>query len=152
FVKPYANWTDFAANLKTPASVINFIAAYGTHADILAAGDNVAARREAATLLVLGGEGAPADRVEFLNSTGAWAGVETGLNLIDLWVGGLAEKKMPFGGMLGSTFNAVFEAQLEMLQDLDRFYYLTRTQGLNLLNELENNAFSKLIMANTDMT
>src|SRR5690606_14986821 len=59
FVKPYANWTDFAANLKTPASVINFIAAYGTHADILAAGDNVAARREAATLLVLGGEGAP---------------------------------------------------------------------------------------------
>src|SRR3546814_16294221 len=38
-----------------------------------------------------------------------------------------------------------------MLQDLDRFYYLTRTQGLNLLNELENNAFSKLIAANTDM-
>ena len=33
--------------------------------------------------------------------------------LIDLWIGGLAEKKMPFGGMLGSTFNAVFEAQME---------------------------------------
>ncbi len=59
---------------------------------------------------------------------------------------------MPFGGFLGSTFNAVFEAQLENLQDGDRFYYLTRTQGLNLLNELENNAFSKMIMANTDMT
>ncbi|WP_011580134.1 MULTISPECIES: peroxidase family protein [Chelativorans] len=152
FVKPYANWTDFAANLKTPASIINFIAAYGTHDLILAAEDDVAARRAAATLIVLGGQDAPADRLEFLNGTGAWSGVETGLNLVDLWIGGLAEKKMPFGGMLGSTFNAVFEAQLEMLQDLDRFYYLTRTQGLNLLNELENNAFSKLVMANTDMT
>ena len=157
FLKPYENWTDFAANLKTPASVINFIAAYGTHPTILAAGNSVADRRAAAMELVLGtdqnGDGnVPGDRLEFLNGTGAWAGLSTGLNDIDLWIGGLAEKKMPFGGMLGSTFNAVFEAQLEMLQDLDRFYYLTRTQGLNLLNELENNAFSKLIMANTDMT
>ncbi|ODT66143.1 MAG: hypothetical protein ABS75_28410 [Pelagibacterium sp. SCN 63-23] len=92
------------------------------------------------------------DGVDFLNGTGAYAGVETGINLVDLWIGGLAEKIMPFGGMLGSTFNAVFELQLENLQEGDRFYYLTRTQGLNLLNELENNTFSKLIMANTDLT
>ena len=58
---------------------------------------------------------------------------------------------MPFGGMLGSTFNFVFESQLENLQDGDRFYYLSRTQGLNLLNELENNSFAKLIMGNTDL-
>ena len=162
FVQPYENWADFAANLKTPASIINFIAAYGTHAAILAAGDDVAARRDAATLLVLGDGGAPGDvtiggvtytdRIDFVTATGTWANQETGINLVDLWIGGLAEKFMPFGGMLGSTFNAVFEAQMEMLQDGDRFYYLTRTQGLNLLNELENNAFSKLIMANTDMT
>ena len=38
---------------------------------------------------------------------------------------------MPFGGMLGSTFNFVFENQLEKLQDGDRFYYLERTAGLN---------------------
>ena len=31
---------------------------------------------------------------------------------------------MPFGGMLGSTFNFVFETQMEALQDADRFYYL----------------------------
>ena len=36
---------------------------------------------------------------------------------------------MPFGGMLGSTFNAVFELQMENLQKGDRFYYLSRTQG-----------------------
>ncbi len=66
-------------------------------------------------------------------------------------MGGLAEKKMDFGGMLGSTFSFVFEAQLESLQDADRFYYLSRVQGLNLLNELENNSMTDIIMRNTDL-
>ncbi len=159
FLKPYDHWADFAANLKNPASVINFIAAYGTHPSIPEDG-TLQQKRDAATLLVMGdmdldGDGvveiAPADRIEFLTSTGAWANQESGLNLVDLWIGGLAEKKMPFGGMLGSTFNAVFEAQLENLQDGDRFYYLTRTQGQNFLNALEQNSFAKMIMANTDI-
>ena len=59
---------------------------------------------------------------------------------------------MPFGGLLGSTFNYVFENQMEKLQNGDRFYYLERTAGLNFLTELENNSFAKLIMANTDAT
>lgn len=53
--------------------------------------------------------------------------------------------------MLGSTFNFVFETQMEMLQDGDRFYYLSRVQGLNLLNELEANFFSALVMRNSDL-
>lgn len=159
FLKPYENWVEVASNLKNSMSVINFIAAYGTHSSITSA-TNLEAKRDAATLLVLGNvdvdgdtipEIAPADRVAYLTGTGAWAGVETGINLIDFWIGGLAEKKMPFGGMLGSTFNAVFELQLENLQDGDRFYYLTRTQGQNFLNALEQNSFAKMIMANTDM-
>ena len=76
----------------------------------------------------------------------------TGLGSVDLWIGGLAEETMPFGGMLGSTFNFVFETQLEALQDGDRLYYLARTAGLNFLTELENNSFSKLVMLNTDVT
>ena len=59
---------------------------------------------------------------------------------------------MPFGGLLGSTFNFVFENQMEKLQNGDRFYYLNAPQGLNFLTELENNSFAKLIMANTDTT
>ena len=55
----------------------------------------------------------------------------TGVDAIDFWIGGLAEEKMPFGGMLGSTFNFVFENQLEKLQNGDRFYYLERTAGLD---------------------
>jgi Ca2+-binding RTX toxin-like protein len=154
-LKPYESWADFALNLKNPASIINFIAAYGTHESLINTADNpktVEQLREAATLLVLGGAGAPADRLDFLNATGAYAGGTLGgLNDVDFWIGGLAEKKMAFGGMLGSTFSFVFQMTMENLQDADRFYYLSRTQGLNLLNELENNTFAELVMRNTDL-
>ena len=75
-----------------------------------------------------------------------------GLNDVDLWIGGLAEAIMPFGGMLGSTFNFVFEMQMEKLQNGDRFYYLQRLDGLHLFGEMENNSFASLIMRNTDAT
>jgi Ca2+-binding RTX toxin-like protein len=155
-LKPYESWADFALNLKNPASIINFIAAYGTHESVRNTSENpktVEQLREAATLLVLGGAGAPADRLDFLNAEGAYANDAKlgGLNDIDFWIGGLAEKKMAFGGMLGSTFSFVFQMTMENLQDADRFYYLSRTQGLNLLNELENNTFAELVMRNTDL-
>ncbi len=66
-------------------------------------------------------------------------------------MGGLAEKQMVFGGLLGSTFNYVFETQMEDLQYGDRFYYLSRTAGLNLLTQLEGNSFAELILRNTDV-
>jgi Ca2+-binding RTX toxin-like protein len=154
-VKPYDSWHDFALSLKNPASVINFIAAYGTHSTITSA-TTLEAKRAAATALVLGGTGAPQDRLDFLNGTGSWANAAngatiTGLDTVDFWIGGLAEKKMTFGSMLGSTFTYVFEYQMEQLQAGDRFYYLSRTQGLNLLNELEADSFAQLIMRNTSL-
>ncbi|MFJ2685092.1 peroxidase family protein [Pseudomonas sp. NPDC087342] len=169
-LKPYISWADFADHLKHPESLVNFIAAYGTH-DTITAATTLADKRAAALALVFGGAGSPADRLSFLNSTGAYANVTlagkdglmgtaddvtgvtiTGLDDVDFWVGGLAEQKMPFGGMLGSTFNFVFETQMEALQNGDRFYYLSRTAGLNFGTELENNSFAKLMMLNTDVT
>ncbi|AZL68230.1 peroxidase family protein [Pseudomonas oryziphila] len=169
-LKPYISWVDFAEHLKHPASLVNFIAAYGSHSSITSA-TTLEDKRAAALALVFGGSGAPGDRLDFLNGTGAWANVTlagkdgvmnsaddvsgvtiTGVDSIDFWVGGLAEQKMPFGGMLGSSFNFVFETQLEALQNGDRFYYLSRTAGLNFGTELENNSFAKLIMLNTDVT
>ena len=155
-LKPYESWADFALNIKNPASIINFIAAYGTHTSITSA-TTVEAKRDAATAIVLGGPGAPTDRLDFLNATGAWS-VGAGntslgaLNNVDFWIGGLAEKKMVFGGMLGSTFNFVFETQMEALQDGDRFYYLSRLANLNMTAQLENNKFSEMIHRNTDAT
>ena len=150
FLEPYGSWADYAHNLKTPASIINFIASYGEHDSILDA-MTVAEKRDAATSLVLGGEGAPADRLDFLNGTGAWADVESGINNVEFWIGGLAEAIMPFGGMLGSTFGFVFQHQMENLQNGDRFYYLGRTAGMNMLAELENNAFAEIIVRNTSL-
>jgi Ca2+-binding RTX toxin-like protein len=174
-VRPYESWADFAFSLKHRESLPNFIAAFGTHPSIT--GD-LAQRRNAAELIVYGPEGAdgilgddplttdvdesaddptgtqPADAFDFLNSLGASAQSNgrtvTGVDDIDLWVGGLAEKQMVFGGLLGPTFNYVFEQQMEDLQDGDRFYYLSRTAGLNLLTQLEGNSFAELIMRNTD--
>src|SRR5262249_53839166 len=167
-LKPYTSWADFVQHMRHPESLINFIAAYGTHGSIINA-TTLAAKRAAATLLVLGdfdlngnlvidaNEIAPADRLDFLHSTGLWTSAPngvttTGLDNVDFWIGGMAEEQMPFGGLLGSTFNFVFENQLEKLQDGDRFYYLERTAGLNFNTELENNSFAKLIMANTNAT
>ena len=76
----------------------------------------------------------------------------TGLDNVDLWVGGLAEVTNLNGGLLGSTFNYVFQTSLENLQDGDRFYYLARTPGMNLLSQLEGNSFAELIQRNTDGT
>jgi chemotaxis protein histidine kinase CheA len=150
WLKPYDNWVDFAQHLKNPASVINFIAAYGTHASITGA-TTLEDKRDAATALVLGGAGAPADRLAFLNGTGAYAAELGGLNDVDMWIGGLAEAILPFGGMLGSTFTFIFEMQMENLQNGDRLYYLSRVQGLHFLTELENNSFASLVKLNTDL-
>ena len=144
---PYTSWTDFAGNLKHEASVVNFIASYGTHASITSA-TTAEAKRAAASLIVFGGAGAPADRLDFLNGPAETTGVDD----IDFWIGGLAEKQTPFGGLLGSTFGFVFETQLEALQNGDRFYYLARTAGLDFGVALENNSFAQLIMLNTDAT
>ncbi len=72
------------------------------------------------------------------------------MDSVDLWVGGLAEVTNLFGGLLGSTFNYVFQTQLEKLQDNDRLYYLNRTPGMNLRTQLESNSFSEMIQRNTD--
>lgn len=149
---PYDSWADFGLGIRHPESLVNFVATYGTHPSILNA-STLADKRAAAELLVDGGSGAPGDRINFMNSTGSWANlpsgdIVTGLDAVDFWIGGLAEAQAPFGGLLGSTFNFVFETQLEKLQDGDRFYYLDRTAGLNFLTELEQSSFSEMIMLN----
>ena len=157
---PYTSWSDFGQHLKHPESLINFVAAYGLHPSITSQ-TTLAGKRAAAKAIV---DPAPADTTpipgdaaEFMFGTGAWASAPngvttTGLDNVDLWVGGLAEITNLFGGLLGSTFNYVFETQLEKLQDGDRLYYLARTPGMNLRTQLESNSFSEIIQRNTDNT
>ncbi|MFM2078815.1 MAG: hypothetical protein RJA49_2705, partial [Actinomycetota bacterium] len=274
---PYTSWTDFGQNIKHPESLINFVAAYGTHPTIRDSGPDgisgnaddvttVAAKRAAARAIVnpIAGDVPPADAAAFMFGTeypGAaavpavqavqtltWASgstpagftltgdlgesaplvetdsiatieaaldavvtggvtvtggptaadgftvtfdaggpvanlvssnadlavvttttgvnaiaaipaadwrsvngvTKTGLDSVDLWVGGLAEITNLFGGLLGSTFNYVFQNTMENLQDGDRLYYLNRTPGMNLRTQLEGNSFAELITRNTD--
>ena len=178
---PYSSWVDFGENLKHPESLVNFVAAYGKHPTILTnvgpdgelvndpataddeTADNgpatLASRRAAARRIVnpvLGEPHVPADAAAFMNSVDAWANTGTtsitGLDNVDLWVGGLAENTNPFGGLLGTTFNFVFENQLTDLQNGDRLYYLARTPGMNLRTQLEGNSFAEMMMRNTDGT
>jgi Ca2+-binding RTX toxin-like protein len=157
FLAPYESWADFQLGLRHPDSVVNYLAAYGTHPTIEAE-PTIAGRRAAATRLVEIDPAdplTPADALEFMTSTGDWENpvgpTITGVDDVDFWLGGLGEKQAPFGGLLGSTFNHVFETQLENLQDGDRFYYLARTAGLNLLVQLEGNSFAELVMRNTSV-
>src|SRR5262245_16014126 len=137
-LKPYANWFEFGLNLKHAESLVNFVAAYGTEPTITSA-TTLAAKRSAAAALVAGNG-------PFMFQSAATSGLDT----VDFWVGGLAERQAVFGGLLGSTFNFVFETQLEQLQDGDRFYYLQRTDGLNFRDQLEGNSFAEMIRRNTD--
>ncbi|MBG6059381.1 Ca2+-binding RTX toxin-like protein [Cryobacterium sp. MP_M5] len=146
---PYSSWADFGQNIKHPESLINFVAAYGTYPTITSA-TTLAGKRAAATAIVNPAGAPTAEELDFLNSAGAYATAETGVNSIDLWIGGLAEKTNLFGGLLGSTFNYVFENQMTDLQNGDRFYYLLRTPGMNLRTQLEGNSFAEMIMRNTN--
>jgi Ca2+-binding RTX toxin-like protein len=156
-LRPYDSWVDFAGNLKHEASIINFIAAYGNH-ELITTQTTIQGKRDAALTIItgasVGGLAVPADAEDFLNGTGAYGAANAlgGLDTVDLWIGGLAEKILPFGGMLGSTFNFVFENQMESLQNGDRFYYLQRLDGLHLFGEMENNSFAEMIMTNTNAT
>jgi len=176
---PYTSWSDFGQHLKHPESLINFVASYGTHPTIRDSGPDgtlgtaddvttIAAKRAAARAIVdpragdptavppIPADVPPPDAADFMFGTGAWADAggktTTGLDEVDLWVGGLAEVTNLFGGLLGSTFNYVFQNQLENLQDGDRLYYLARTPGLNLRTQLEGNSFAEMIQRNTDGT
>jgi hypothetical protein len=155
-LKPYISWVDFGENLKHPESLVNFVAAYGQHPSITGA-TTLAGKREAARLIVspAAGDVPPADAAAFMNSTDAWSNdgsnSRTGLDNVDLWVGGLAETTVVFGGLLGSTFNYVFENQLTDLQNGDRLYYLARTPGMNLRAQLEGNSFAEMMMRNTNV-
>ena len=74
-LKPYESWVDFAGHLKHEASIINFIAAYGTHA-LITGQTTLEGKRDAAMTLIFGesfgGLAVQDDAADFLNATGAY--------------------------------------------------------------------------------
>ena len=96
----------------------------------------------------------PTDSADFYNSTGSWdpATAESGFNLVDLWLGGLAEnpQTQPVAPpMLGPVFDKVFQDQMLKMQNGDRFYYLARFAGLNIGEEIPAQKFTDIVRRNT---
>ena len=167
---PYGSWAEFGQSLRHPESLVNFVAAYGNTSGAITFLDG-------ATPLVLDDTKtvtlSPIDDTVYTDKRSAaqsivdcfeaYQGIDdtqscvtfmtgsSGLDGVDLWIGGLAEKNTQFGTMLGSTFDYVFKKQLENLQESDRFYYLGRLAGLNLTVQVETNFLSDIIMRNTDV-
>ncbi|HYZ61942.1 MAG TPA: peroxidase family protein, partial [Acetobacteraceae bacterium] len=77
-LRPYTSWADFGTFLKHPESLVNFIAAYGTHSSVTSATTLEAKRAAAAALVAQGVETNPtfvpgSDADQFMHSTGAYA-------------------------------------------------------------------------------
>ena len=80
-----------------------------------------------------------------------WAGTETGMNYVDLWMGGLAEAPItqPISPqVLPATFDYVFNEQMLNLQNGDRLYYISRLTGTNLLDEIAAQKLADIILRN----
>ena len=126
---PYTSWVDFGENLKHPESLVNFVAAYGQHPTILTGAtdccDRPSASRRTRQLIVEPPRlhPVPASRrpgrrrrvhEQHRRLGQRRASSITGLDNVDLWVGGLAEMTDPFGGLLGT------HVQLRVREPADR--------------------------------
>jgi Ca2+-binding RTX toxin-like protein len=141
-LKAYASWDEFGANLLHPESLKNFIAAYSS--DTLLTADEKALQLTDPAAYAAALDIAATDAInnaDFMLN-------DQGFQDVELWIGGLAEAKVA-GGMLGSTFDFVFATQMIKMQNNDRFYYLDRLAGTNLLAEIEGQLFSDIVMRNT---
>jgi Ca2+-binding RTX toxin-like protein len=129
-LNPYTSWAEFGSQMQHPDSLVNFVAAYSFDGDLAKAQEIMDLETGAIASMSGAMHWTTQDAVAFLNNayTGSdfgLSGGQLGFNSIDFWIGGLAELHV-FTGQVGTTFNAIFEDQMERLMDGDRFYYLYR--------------------------
>ena len=154
-LKPYVELGRLrAAPASTRNRSINFIAAYGTHATHHQRDHAGGQARGSRWPSCWAARARLPDRLDFLNSTGAWAsGGQWRDHHRSRRRRPLDRRPRPrsrcrFGGLLGSTFNFVFENQLENAAERRPLLLPGRAPpGCNFVTELENNSFAKLIMA-----
>ena len=139
---------DFPEQLRHPASLINFLAAYST--DTFIASQSTEALKRCAAYFVVNGSvptapytcpavlpGTPpnaADRSAILNGSG-------GLDRVDLWIGGLAEDR---GQNAGSSEGILLRFRTQMENGTGRRSARTTYSGSwpDLINALETNTLA----------
>jgi Ca2+-binding RTX toxin-like protein len=125
-------WYDFKDDLLHPETVVDFIEAY---ADFT--GYGFTGTRHEMALQALESDEFLTNNQDFRN--------------VDLWVGGLAEAKET-NSMLGTLFDFVFATQIAHLQNNDRFYYLGRLVGTDLLAQIESQLLVDIVQRNSGAT
>lgn len=85
------------------------------------------------------------------NLAEAFASVYNNVDEVDLWIAGLAEKKVN-GSLLGETFSHILIEQFTRSRDGDRFFYLNDLDHLNILDPtLETVTLSNIIRRNSNI-
>ncbi len=80
------------------------------------------------------------------------AKIVKGIDRVDLWVGGLAEKHIN-GGMVGQTFWVVLHEQFDRLQEADRFYYKDRLEAFDFYEAfIDGQEFADIVARNNGLT
>ncbi|MDY7110420.1 MAG: peroxidase family protein, partial [Planctomycetota bacterium] len=79
------------------------------------------------------------------------AKIVKGIDRVELWVGGLAEKHV-LGGMVGQTFWVVLHEQFDRLQEGDRFYYIDRFDNFDFYGNFgEDTTFASILARTTGL-
>ncbi len=131
-LSPYTSWEDFQARNQLSDTVIaQFKQAYPDL--VLAAADVEAFKLANPTITLVNGN------------------TVKGIDRVDLWVGGLAEKHIN-DGIVGSTFWVILHEQFDRLQEADRFYYLDRVGDSDFYEALKELEFSDIVERNTGLT
>lgn len=129
---PYSSWEDFQARNNLSDTIIGqFRQAYP---------DLVLEETQIAGFL------AANPGYKFVNGN-----TVKGIDRVDLFVGGLAEKHIN-GGVVGQTFWAIIHEQLDRIQEGDRLYYLDRVEHLDLYEAIEEQGFAGIVARNTGLT
>jgi peroxidase len=89
---------------------------------------------------------------QLTDDAGTLAGLHatfTNIDQVDLWTGGLSERHMPNGSLIGETFARIVGDQFEALRHGDRFYF-ENALDQKTVAEIKGTTLSDLIERDTD--
>lgn len=137
-LSPYASWADFQSrNDVTDAELARLMEAYP---DLVLETPAQIDAFVAVNPDIMLGDGANG------------AKIVKGIDRVDLWTGGLAERHVN-GGLVGQTFWVVLHEQFDRLQEGDRFYYIDRFDNFDFYQQFgEDTTFANVVARNTSLT
>ena len=152
------SWTEFGQQLKHPESLVNFVAAYGRHSDHHSVPPRWPRSARAARASWIPSRATchrptpPTSCSATATGTSATVAPRPGSRTSTCGSAAWPRPRASTAACSGRRSTTCSRSSSTDLQDGDRFYYLNRTAGMNLLSQLEGNSFAEMIQRNTDGT